>query len=61
MQPEGSLPCANQPDIFPHPQPDQSTPRQATLLLKCFKHQKRVLINQASRFKHQAVRTYVVV
>ena len=61
MEPEGSLPCAQQPDIFPHTEPDQSTPHQATLLLYCIKHNKRVLINQASRFKHQAITTCGVV
>jgi hypothetical protein len=61
MQPEGSSPCAQQPDIFPQPEPDQSTPRQATLLLECIKHQKRVLINQASRFKQQVMTIYGVV
>jgi len=26
MEPEGSLPCSQQPAIFPYPEPDESIP-----------------------------------
>ena len=67
MEPEVSLPCAQQPHICPHPEPDQSTPRQTTLLIECTKYQKRHeesktnsmlhnglldLMNRSTRFRH---------
>jgi hypothetical protein len=31
MEPEGSLPCSQQPAIGPHPEPDASSPHFPTL------------------------------
>jgi hypothetical protein len=31
MEPEGSLPCSQQPAISPYPDPDASSPRLSTL------------------------------
>jgi hypothetical protein len=34
MEPEGSLPCSQQPAIDPYPEPDQSTPHTPILSLQ---------------------------
>jgi hypothetical protein len=31
MEPEGSLPCSQEPSLFPIPEPDQSTPYNSIL------------------------------
>jgi hypothetical protein len=31
MEPEGSLPCSQEPSIGPYPEPDQSDPEHFTL------------------------------
>jgi hypothetical protein len=34
MEPEGSLPCSQEPSIGPYPEPDQSSPYYPILSLK---------------------------
>jgi hypothetical protein len=34
MEPEGSLPCSQEPSTSPHPDPDRSSPRHPILSLQ---------------------------